>query len=59
MMMSIFRSYDVRGIYGKDIDENIMKKIGAAFFNVYEFSFEIYKKRDIKCPTYYKTDTKQ
>lgn len=29
--MSIFRSYDVRGIYGKDIDESIMKRIGAAF----------------------------
>ena len=31
IIMSIFRSYDVRGIYGKDIDENIMKRIGAAF----------------------------
>ena len=29
--MSIFRSYDIRGIYGKDIDEAIMKRIGAAF----------------------------
>ena len=29
--MSIFRSYDVRGIYGKDIDEDIMKRVGAAF----------------------------
>ena len=29
--MSIFRSYDVRGIYGKDIDEGIMERIGAAF----------------------------
>ena len=25
---SIFRAYDVRGIYGKTIDEEIMKKIG-------------------------------
>ena len=32
--MSIFRSYDVRGIYGKDIDEDIMKRIGAAFSSV-------------------------
>ena len=32
--MSIFRSYDVRGIYGKDIDEGIMKRIGAAFCKV-------------------------
>lgn len=32
--MSIFRSYDVRGIYGKDIDEKIIKRIGAAFSSV-------------------------
>lgn len=31
IIMSIFRSYDVRGIYGKDIDEDIMKRIGAVF----------------------------
>lgn len=29
--MGIFRSYDVRGIYGKDIDEGIMRRVGAAF----------------------------
>ncbi len=34
--MGIFRSYDVRGIYGKDLDENIMKRIGAAFSKVSE-----------------------
>ncbi|MDW8084322.1 MAG: phosphomannomutase/phosphoglucomutase [Candidatus Caldarchaeum sp.] len=28
---SIFRAYDVRGIYGKDIDEEIAYKIGRAF----------------------------
>lgn len=27
----IFRSYDIRGIYGKDINEEIMRKIGTAF----------------------------
>jgi len=27
----IFRSYDIRGIYGKDLDEEIMKRIGNAF----------------------------
>jgi len=27
----IFRSYDIRGIYGKDLDEEIMEKIGNAF----------------------------
>lgn len=32
--MSIFRSYDVRGVYGKDIDESIMRRIGAAFSKV-------------------------
>ncbi len=32
--MNIFRSYDIRGIYNKDIDENIMKRIGAAFSRV-------------------------
>ena len=29
--MGIFRSYDVRGVYGKDIDESIMRRIGEAF----------------------------
>lgn len=27
---NIFRAYDVRGIYGKDIDDEVMKKIGRA-----------------------------
>ncbi len=31
--MGIFRSYDIRGIYGKDINEDIMRRIGAAFAN--------------------------
>jgi phosphomannomutase len=28
--MSIFRAYDIRGIYGKDLTKEIMKKIGMA-----------------------------
>jgi phosphomannomutase len=28
--MSIFRAYDIRGIYGKDLTEEIMTKIGEA-----------------------------
>jgi len=28
--MSIFRAYDIRGIYGKDLTEEIMKEIGMA-----------------------------
>ncbi len=28
---SIFRAYDVRGLYGKTLDEDIMRKIGNAF----------------------------
>ncbi|MCK5062424.1 MAG: phosphomannomutase/phosphoglucomutase, partial [Candidatus Aenigmarchaeota archaeon] len=28
--MSIFRAYDVRGIYGKNLTEGIMEKIGLA-----------------------------
>jgi len=28
---NIFRSYDIRGIYGKDLDEEIMYRIGVAF----------------------------
>jgi phosphomannomutase len=28
---NIFRSYDIRGIYGKDIDEEIFEKIGNSF----------------------------
>ncbi|MEM7815627.1 MAG: phosphomannomutase/phosphoglucomutase [Candidatus Aenigmatarchaeota archaeon] len=31
--MSIFRAYDIRGVYGKDITENVMKGIGNAFGN--------------------------
>ena len=27
---SIFRAYDIRAVYGKTLDENIMKRIGAA-----------------------------
>ncbi|MEM7819517.1 MAG: hypothetical protein QXD48_01670 [Candidatus Aenigmatarchaeota archaeon] len=27
----IFRSYDIRGIYGKDLNENIMEKVGNIF----------------------------
>ena len=30
MKMSIFRAYDIRGVYGKDLTEEIMKKIGMA-----------------------------
>jgi phosphomannomutase/phosphoglucomutase len=29
--MHIFRSYDVRGIYGLDLDEDVARKIGVAF----------------------------
>lgn len=28
---TIFRAYDIRGIYGKDLDEEIMEKVGVAF----------------------------
>jgi phosphomannomutase len=28
--MSIFRAYDIRGVYGKDLTKDIMKKIGMA-----------------------------
>ncbi len=31
MNKHIFRSYDIRGVYKKDIDENLMRKIGNAF----------------------------
>ncbi|MFH0830212.1 MAG: phosphomannomutase/phosphoglucomutase [Candidatus Aenigmatarchaeota archaeon] len=30
-MTGIFRAYDIRGIYGKDLNEEIAKRIGAAF----------------------------
>ncbi|MFH2021358.1 MAG: phosphomannomutase/phosphoglucomutase [archaeon] len=29
--MSIFKAYDIRGIYGKDLDENIVYKIARAY----------------------------
>ena len=32
--MSIFRSYDIRGIYGTDLTEDIMRRIGASFAHV-------------------------
>ncbi len=32
---SIFRAYDVRGVYGDDITEEIMKRIGNAFANLF------------------------
>ena len=32
--MGIFRKYDIRGVYGKDLDENVMQKIGAGFSGV-------------------------
>jgi len=31
--MSIFRSYDIRGVYGKDLTEGIMKGVGNALGN--------------------------
>ncbi len=33
MNSNIFRSYDIRGIYGSDLNEQIMQKIAEAFFN--------------------------
>ena len=34
----IFRSYDIRGIVGKDIDEKVAEKLGKAFgYFVQEF----------------------
>ena len=32
--MSIFRKYDIRGTYGKDLTENIMRRIGNGFSTV-------------------------
>jgi len=32
--LNIFRAYDIRGIYGKDINEKIMERIGKAFSQV-------------------------
>jgi phosphomannomutase len=32
--MGIFRSYDIRGVYGRDVNEDIMERIGAAFARV-------------------------
>ena len=29
--MSIFKAYDIRGIYGEDLDEALAEKIGRAF----------------------------
>ena len=31
MLKDIFRGYDIRGIYGDDLDENTAYKIGKAF----------------------------
>lgn len=32
--MSIFKAYDVRGLYGTELDETLARKIGAAFVQV-------------------------
>ena len=32
--MSIFKAYDVRGIYPTELDESLARKIGAAFVKV-------------------------
>ncbi|HGY92419.1 MAG TPA: phosphomannomutase/phosphoglucomutase [Planctomycetes bacterium] len=32
--MSVFKAYDVRGIYGEQIDEDLARKIGAAFVDL-------------------------
>jgi phosphomannomutase len=37
--MHIFRSYDIRGVYGSDLDETIMNRIGRAF--------ALYVKKDV------------
>ena len=31
MLSQIFKAYDVRGIYGKDLTDDIVYKIGKAF----------------------------
>lgn len=47
MNSNIFRSYDIRGIYGKDIDEKSMKKI-AQSFSCYIKSRNIAVARDMR-----------
>ncbi|MBN2330669.1 MAG: phosphomannomutase/phosphoglucomutase [Candidatus Aenigmarchaeota archaeon] len=32
---NIFRAYDIRGMYGKDLDERIMERIGNAFASLF------------------------
>jgi phosphomannomutase len=39
--MSIFRAYDIRGIYGKDLTEEIMTRIGQAAGTLYPGTFTI------------------
>ncbi len=39
--MSIFRAYDIRGIYGKDLTEEIMTKIGQAAGTLFPGTFTI------------------
>ena len=33
-MAGIFKAYDIRGIYGEDLDEATAEKIGRAFVSV-------------------------
>ena len=44
--MGIFRAYDVRGIYGSDLTENVAWKIGAAFGTLLEGSGKVVLGRD-------------
>jgi phosphomannomutase len=39
--MGIFRAYDIRGIYGKDLTEDIMTRIGEAAGTLYSGTFTV------------------
>lgn len=45
--MSIFKAYDVRGIYGKDLDEEIAEKIGSAY-STFMNADEVFVGRDVR-----------
>ena len=45
---NIFRSYDIRGIYGKDIDEHLAEQIGMAFGELIGSGKKVLVGRDVR-----------
>ena len=56
---SIFRSYDIRGIYPQDLNEEVVRKIAAAYAFLYPYAEKIVLARDprLSSPSLFKNIT--